>query len=92
MDHSVCSGEHYIQLRSSVSKKKITQLTKDDAVSSSYQPTEESRKFKVHPTSGRFVTGPLLGCKAPVLCDVGLADANSDKSLRWPSSNSDAAP
>ena len=70
----------------------ITQLTKDDAVSSSYQPTEESRKLKVYPTSGRFVTGPLLGCKAPVLCDVGLADANSDKSLRWPSSNSDVAP
>jgi len=70
----------------------ITQLTKDNPVSSSSQPTEESRKLKVYPTSGRFVTGPLLGCKAPVLCDVGLADANSDKSLRWPSSNSDVAP
>jgi hypothetical protein len=61
------------------------QIIKDDVVSSSSYQTTEGGKFKVYPTSGRFITGPLLGCKAPVLCDVGLADANSDKSLRWPS-------
>jgi hypothetical protein len=43
-------------------------------------------------TSTRLVTGPLLGCKAPVVFDVGLPDAYSDKSLRWPSSNSDVRP
>lgn len=52
----------------------------------------EGGKFKISPTSARLATGPLLGCKAPVFCDVGLPDANSDKSLRWPSSNSELKP
>jgi hypothetical protein len=28
----------------------------------------------------------------PVLCGIGLPDVTSDKSLRWPSSNSDVRP
>lgn len=33
--------------------------------------------------------GPLMGCKALVLCVVAFPEATSANSLRWPSSNSD---
>lgn len=56
------------------------------------KPRSKVEDLEASSTSTRLVAGPLLDCKAPVVFDVGLPDANSDKSLRWPSSNSDVKP
>ena len=52
----------------------------------------DSRKILVFSTSGSLGTRPLVGCKTLALCDIGLPDATSAKSLRWPSSNSVVSP